>query len=162
MRTHPFFHDGRLVRVVESEGFCHIETSGAVYISRADITGPEILKLASEGARVWRALKEALWLASQALPAEERDEEAFAACKRVLDATAQTFDHNEPEEAEAVPAESTVWLCAKCGYGSQEHGLPGHPAFQCIADMRQAPAFQRARHDTNRPIPLVPEVPRAD
>jgi len=35
---------------------------------------------------------------------------------------------------------TTVWLCAKCGYGSEEHGIPGHPAHLCVADMREMPA----------------------
>jgi hypothetical protein len=28
--------------------------------------------------------------------------------------------------------EGSVWVCAKCGFGSQEHGIVGHAAYQCI------------------------------
>jgi hypothetical protein len=34
----------------------------------------------------------------------------------------------------------TVWKCAKCGHGSEEHGIENHPAALCVADMREVPA----------------------
>lgn len=43
-----------------------------------------------------------------------------------------------PSEGER--AREVVWLCAKCGHGSEEHGTPGHPAAECVADMRRVPS----------------------
>lgn len=39
----------------------------------------------------------------------------------------------------------TVFLCAKCGHGSEEHGIANHPAYGCIADMRLVPAAFASR-----------------
>jgi hypothetical protein len=57
-RTHPFTAvDGRLLRVVEYEDGHHLESAHGS-IGPCRLTGPEILKLATEGRRLWDALTE--------------------------------------------------------------------------------------------------------
>jgi hypothetical protein len=34
-------------------------------------------------------------------------------------------------ENERLKARPSAWVCAKCGYGSTEHGLVGHPSGNC-------------------------------
>lgn len=40
----------------------------------------------------------------------------------------------------AAQERAEVFLCAKCGFGSVEHGMSGHPAFLCVAEMHLVPA----------------------
>lgn len=43
---------------------------------------------------------------------------------------------NAWREGRLVEREHLAWLCAKCGHGSVEHGMKGHPAYDCVAEMR--------------------------
>lgn len=115
-KTHPFTNRrGQLLRIVVDSDDVHdayLETAGGDYLGPCRDTGPEILKLAEQGRALWNALR---WLIA-AVAGEELE---FVELDEVLEATAATFDHNEPAE----PVR---------------------------------------RHNPERPIPLVPEVPRGD
>jgi DNA-directed RNA polymerase subunit M/transcription elongation factor TFIIS len=37
---------------------------------------------------------------------------------------------------------ASQWICKKCGYGSEMHGIPGHASYNCVAEM--APVEQPA------------------
>lgn len=91
MRTHPFTSvDGRLVRIIEpAPNLAFLETSNGNLIGPCAITGPEILKLAEQGRTLWNALRDALEYGYPGAPEG----------RRVLEATAPTFDHNERGES---------------------------------------------------------------
>jgi hypothetical protein len=152
MRTYPFASpvNGELVRIVEpDDGECVLETSGGARISHARITGPEILKLSEQGAQLWKALDgmlsaaAGLLLASPvAVPKRRADLQDIAkGALAVLDQTAPTFDHNEPEEGLG-----DVLDAFKAGIDA---GPVGSPEYRKAAN--------RHGHDSERPIPLVPD-----
>lgn len=103
-RTHPFTSpvSGNLVRIVESEdGHCVLESSGGAHIEYARITGPEILKLARQGSDLWNGLRRLVELMATRegidLDVLAKLDHGVAESLALLDATAATFDHNEPE-----------------------------------------------------------------
>lgn len=103
-QTYPFISEvsGNLVRVMKSPGHVPVlETSGGLFIEYAAITGPEILKLSSQGRELWRVCKQLVKVAYAAglRDAQGQPDGPLEDALRVLDATAQTFDHNEPEES---------------------------------------------------------------
>jgi hypothetical protein len=101
-----------------------------VMFERADGGWVRYEDVAKQGRALWNALSELLFALSKDGELVEQADQAA----RVLESTASTFDHNEMEAGPLL--ESTTWVCAKCGYGSAEHGIQGHPAFLCVADMR--------------------------
>ena len=108
VRTHPFTSVyGQQLRIVDrGEGHePYLETSDALYIGPCRHTGPEILKLASEGAKLWNALNRLV--AAEVRLARTREygvlekaldlrDAALVSCQELLESTAQTFDPNEP------------------------------------------------------------------
>jgi hypothetical protein len=92
--THPFeTQDGRRARIVDGP-VPYLEVNG-VKAGTCFITGPEILKLASEGRALWNALNRLV---------EDFEDPvgpgtlALRTAKTILSSTASTFDHNETEE----------------------------------------------------------------
>lgn len=178
LRTHPFIDTiGRLLRVVDDgRQPPRLESSSGLFLSPCAETGREILKLASEGRALWNAL--------QALLYNPGNRMVQTAAREVLDQTAATFDHNEPEERPASlrPERLRIregWDSAgssgdRLGPDVSAGGLRWTPILfdGCEdPDLHKAnaleaipPAETRARHDPNRPVPLVgpEEVDRAD
>lgn len=103
VRTHPFQSpvSGDILRVVEAEdGQCHLETAGGTFLEFSSITGPEILKLSSQGRALWNALSQLVAVIPPVGLGSEWDEvaSARAVAAVILEDTAATFDLNEPEE----------------------------------------------------------------
>jgi hypothetical protein len=38
----------------------------------------------------------------------------------------------QQETIQRLSAQATFWVCAKCGYGSAEHGMASHSSYQCV------------------------------
>ena len=54
---------------------------------------------------------------------------------RFDEAQRRRIDALKLELAEArKPLTDEHWVCRKCGYGSEEHGIPSHPSYLCVYD----------------------------
>lgn len=136
-RTHPFYDSSnRLFRVAESDGVFSLEDGEGDLVDRCYITGPEILKLSEQGRRLWEALDGLLRADTPA--AYDR---AHSLARVALEQTAAKPEASVGEILDAF----------KRGIDA---GPLGSPEYLEAAGRRQ--------HNPERPIPLVPEVPRGD
>lgn len=140
-RTHPFQDgEGTRWRIIQREDGGYLEHVNSLVVFPSFVEGPEILKLASEGRKVWRALRELLHVLPKSEMGFEYDEADRAA--GVLRATGQTFDHNEPN-------------------GSAFIDQPSVEVSVEVVDLMEALKASLKRRDPERPIPLVgPEEAR--
>lgn len=194
MRTYPFTDTkGRQVRIVEHDDGTYLESIRGYaepFTIGVMTTGPEILKLATEGRALWDALLavvESLGEQEVSGFAKEPVERALS----ILRATAPTFDHNEPEPVRVhssggqsgvddwemsdgtikalSPAEARALKLGRFD-SEHEHCPVCNPA--SVKDSGEwagglcrfhgAGGAREVSLKRDAPIPLVPEVPRGE
>jgi hypothetical protein len=138
IKTHPIsVPNGRLYVVVDrGDGEPTLETSAGTRVGYCDVTGPEILKLAEGGRALWNALDGVLTAAAGLLMASP-----VAAAKR-------------KDDLREISASALSVLNATAPLF--DHNEP---------EERPRGGWEEPepeRHNPERPIPLVPEVDRAD